>query len=232
MSYSKVCLNCDAPFEAKRASARFCGEPCKNDWHAANRAASSQEPGQRVIHALDDVRGLQEEYKGDWTAICREHARRTLLTTGYLSAADFEALGIPDEHSNVPNAQIGGLASAGYMEAISFRRWSAEEKASRKSGKYWIYRITTKGKEKLAGFDGTESSGEVAPRAVESGEDSEPGDGSHGTGITLRNKSDAPPPAVGAGPVSSSPASEVLQLDLGQKSDSSPYGTIVDQEAA
>lgn len=118
MSYAKVCLNCDTPFEAKRDSARYCGEQCKNDWHTENRAASSDALPQRVEpHVLDEVRGLHEEFKGDWTAIVREHARRTLLVTGYLSAADFLALGVPTEHCNVPNAQIGGWARAGYMEA-------------------------------------------------------------------------------------------------------------------
>jgi len=177
MSYPKVCLNCDTPFEAKRDSARYCSEQCKNDWHTENRAASVDTLPQRVEgHVLDEVRGLLEEHKGDWTLIVREFARRTLFTTGYLSAADFTILGVPDEHCNLPGAQIGAFAGAGYMEAISFKRWSAEAKASRKSGKYWVYRITQKGKEHLSPLVGSTScsslghSGHAAGRSGENNE--------------------------------------------------------------
>ncbi len=87
--------------------------------------------------------------------------------TGYVSAEDFEALGVPDEHHNVPGAQMGGYVSAGLMEAVTFKRWSTKAKASRKSGKYWVYKITEKGRQKLsrtAGLEGDE--GAVRSAAV------------------------------------------------------------------
>lgn len=270
MSYPKVCLNCDAPFEAKRDSARFCGQDCRNEWHTENRAASSETPGQRVTsHVLDEVRGLHEEHKGDWTTIIREHARRTLLVTGYLSAADFLALGVPDEHCNLPGAQIGAWAKAGYMEAIVFKRWSTEAKASRKSGKYWVYRITTKGKQKLspqgptAGPDTLNSEGSAAtevesahgaapstgraglhpgvPHGAESSRSVRPGGGHDGAGPALPRKRGVESPTDTAAGSVSTPDSQgtlssegvpgVLQLDIPRESESSAYGTIVEDAA-
>lgn len=229
MTYPKVCLNCNTPFEAKRDAARYCSERCKNDWHTENRAAMSQLDPQRVEgHALDEVRGLLEEEKPEWAVIVREHARRTLLATGYLSAADFIALGVPDEHCNLPGAQLGAFVNAGYMEAISFKRWSAEAKASRKSGKYWVYRITLKGKEQLgplAGLDAPDPEGNAAGEVEQSLSEAAPSTGRgschravpHGAGSAWSIESGEVP--VGAG----SPA---------VKSDAAPPPTVATRTAS
>lgn len=221
MSYPKVCLNCNTPFEAKRDAARYCSEQCKNDWHAENRFALSQEPGQRVEgHALDEVRGLLEEHKGDWTIIVREHARRTLLVTGYLSAADFTALGVPDEHCNLPGAQIGAYANAGYMEAISFKRWSAEAKASRKSGKYWVYRVTQKGKEQLGPLTGIGGSGASSSEGTSLAAAADPSQNQGRTvGHDTREAGDS-----GDSPDSSGVVSGEIHPSIGQLLDKSDQG--------
>lgn len=209
MTYQKTCEYCGDHFEAKRQHARYCSEPCSTQGWVEEQVYGPQRSPERVTsgaHPLDDVRGLLEEYKGDWTAIIREHARRTLLATGFLSAPDFDALGVPAEHCNIPGAQIGAFASAGYMEAVTFKRWSAEAKASRKSGKYWIYRITEKGKEKLAGptadsSSSSEKTGSNRTQARVSGRSGETkgGDGTAGTREVRGGLSVAEAPSSGAG---------------------------------
>lgn len=164
MTDRRICAyeECSESFIPKRPHQRFHDDSCRYaQWELDKAREEAQASAQRVErHVLDEVRGLLEEHKGDWTLIVREYARGTLLATGHLSAADFTILGVPVEHCNLPGAQIGAYAAAGYMEAVTFRRWSAEQKASRKSGKYWVYRITHKGKEKLSPPTGSE--GEIA----------------------------------------------------------------------
>jgi hypothetical protein len=121
-----------------------------------------------IAPTLDEVRGQHEESKGRWTVVVREHLNRTLLKTGFVSAEDFDALGIPDEHRNLANAQMGAYSRAGYMEPLSWRR---STKASRKSGKIWTHRLTELGRTKLAGV----STGVPTPRGLE--RSSSPADG-------------------------------------------------------
>ena len=108
------------------------------------------------VHPLDDVRGLQEEHKSPWPMIVREHLNRTLVKTGYVSAEDFDALGIPPEHSNLANAQMGAYSRMGYMEKVS---WHRSKKPSRKSGTVWTHRITSKGRQELSKLVGVDAGG-------------------------------------------------------------------------
>jgi hypothetical protein len=108
------------------------------------------------VHPLDDVRGLQEEHKSPWPMIVREHLNRTLVKTGYVSAEDFDALGIPPEHSNLANAQMGAYSRMGYMEKVS---WHRSKKPSRKSGTVWTHRITEKGRQELSKLVGIDAGG-------------------------------------------------------------------------
>jgi hypothetical protein len=123
-----------------RSDARFYSEACEK---RHRRSLSTDK-----APTLDEVRAQHEESKGRWTVIVREHLNRTLLQTGFISAEDFDALGVPDEHRNLANAQMGGYSSKGYIEPVSWRR---STKASRKSGKIWTHRLTDLGREKLAG---------------------------------------------------------------------------------
>lgn len=102
----------------------------------------------RTRHALDEVRGDAEENpeKARWTLIVREQIARTLIHTGYFSAADLEPLGIPAAHGNVCTSQIGTFASRRLMEKV---RWRKSEKPSRKGGILWTFRITEKGRKEL-----------------------------------------------------------------------------------
>lgn len=140
--------HCRVEFEPKRPHQRYHQEPCRYAQWVLDQEDSSEAPAQRVgLQDLDEVRALHEESKGHWTTIVREHLNRTLLVTGYVSAEDFDELGIPPEHSNLANAQMGGYSRMGYMEAISWRR---STKPSRKSGKIWTHKLTEKGRLELS----------------------------------------------------------------------------------
>lgn len=154
MSYSKTCVQCGAPFTSRRPEAETCSDECKGQRWIEKSLEAPEAPIVPVHgHPLDEVRALHEESKGRWTVVVREHLNRTLLDTGHVSAEDFDKLGIPAEHSNLANAQMGSYVA-------------------RKSGKFWIYRITGLGREKLAGVGAgaRASSAKEHAASVDSGE--------------------------------------------------------------
>jgi hypothetical protein len=155
-----------------------------------------------TIHPLDDVRGLHEEFKGDWTTIVREHLNRTLVGKGYVSADDFDALGIPPEHSNLANAQMGAYSRMGFMEKVSWRR---STKPSRKSGTIWTHRITEKGRTELTKLVGIEGKGNEGPAPLDPGENS-------GAGVLSSQESGGPPVPSRDCASTGAPEDEVLTL--------------------
>lgn len=140
---------CNVAFEPRRPHQRFHSESCRYAQWADEQQNGSEDGAQRVgAHALDEVRGVAEESaeKSRWTLIAREHLTHTLIETGYFSADDFESIGIPAEHVNVGNSQMGRFSKQKLMEAIT---WRYSTKPSRKGGKLWTYRITAKGRQDL-----------------------------------------------------------------------------------
>lgn len=178
---------CGASLAGMRSDAVYHSEACKK---RAERARSRDKAG--TEHPLDEVRALHEESKGRWTVVVREHLNRTLLDTGHVSAEDFDRLGIPAEHSNLANAQMGSYVARGFMEPVS---WKRSTKPSRKSGKFWIYRITDLGREKLAGLSAGPTSG--PPVSAQSGEK---GSGDGVVGPSPSPESPAPLPGLEPSP--------------------------------
>ena len=185
-----VCAcGCGAHLGEMKATARYSTPACRTaleraGWGTTRGARAHVAQTKGSVHPLDEVRARHEESKGRWTTIVREHLNRTLLTTGYVSAEDFDALGIPDEHHNLANAQIGGYVSGKYIEAIT---WKRSKKASRKSGKFWVFKLTELGRESLsstAGSSADASSGAVDDVSVGSGGKDSAEDGSpHGADL-------------------------------------------------
>lgn len=146
---TRTCENpgCDERFAAKNPRRRFCSDDCRFEaWDTAHPRLDLSDRTTVDTPDLDEVRAQHEESKGHWTVIVREHLNRTLLETGFVSALDFDALGVPPEHVNLANAQMGAYSRAGFMEPVT---WQRSKKASRKSGKIWTFRITEKGRDKL-----------------------------------------------------------------------------------
>jgi hypothetical protein len=144
---------CGNAFEQTDSRHEYCGPTCRANQHYDDHPEKGRPnpavPLQSVAaDSLDEVwaRGEEGKPKSYWTAIAREHLRRTLLETGYFNSEDFDALGIPPEHVNVGNSWIGHFSKQKLMDPISWRR---SEKPSRKGGKIWIYRITDKGRQEL-----------------------------------------------------------------------------------
>ena len=231
MTYQKTCERCGEDFEAKRGHARWCSDRCRWEaWSEQDPDSSHNALSEVSTPTLDEVRAHHEESKGKWTAIVREHLNRTLLVTGYVSAEDFDALGIPAEHSNLANAQMGSYSRQGYMEAISWRR---STKPSRKSGKFWIHKLTEKGRLELSHtLIGSSAGHKSEPDGVEGSSDASPcggkasvasnetttlvglSDNSKGGGDAVDN---APPISGNAG--TSSPSAPVVVAESGEKVD-------------
>lgn len=94
------------------------------------------------------------------------HFRRD--PSGTFHADDLESVGIPDDHRNVIGSQIAKWVNRKRMVECGRR---ASTVASRNGAKSNEYRLTKTGRDLvIAGFDGEESSGEVAPITVEPGE--------------------------------------------------------------
>ncbi|HUB98543.1 MAG TPA: CGNR zinc finger domain-containing protein [Solirubrobacterales bacterium] len=235
---TRVCENpgCDKRFIAKNPRRRFCSDDCRFEaWDQSNPRTPREDRTTVDAHPLDEVRAQHEESKGRWTVIVREHLNRTLIETGYVNAEDFDALGIPAEHSNLANAQMGGYVNAGYMEAISWRR---STKPSRKSGKIWVYKITKLGREKLAGV-GADSCmrssqeargvGEHPPVSADPGEHDESTSGVQredgGAGADLR-------PAASGGSLHPGGASPAAPPDKGTDSEDGESGPSASSESA
>lgn len=178
---------CGASLVEMRSDARFASEACKKRFQ---RADSRDKAG--TDHPLDEVRALHEESKGRWTVVVREHLNRTLLDTGHVSAEDFDKLGIPAEHSNLANAQMGSYVARKLMEPVS---WKRSTKPSRKSGKFWIYRITDLGREKLARHR-AEGRSQASTRTAPADATPSPVSGENGSGV--ENPEGTTPAATGA----------------------------------
>lgn len=210
MIESRICAcGCGGSLTGLRADALYQSEACKK---RAQRAASRDKAG---TESLDEVRAKHEESKGRWTVIVREHLNRTLFVTGYVSAEDFDALGIPPEHSNLANAQMGSYSKQGFMEAIS---WHRSKKPSRKSGKVWVHKLTEKGREHLSPLVGSDreaslvGASQLAVASNQSQDSSPVGQssgppGGDGIPAALSGGSESVGPAATAGGVGRSPRS-------------------------
>jgi hypothetical protein len=166
---------CRRPMLTQRADAEFCSDSCrsrhKNEERRKQAATTTRVNGQGGgvgsrggnVRNLDEARGLQEEQreKARWTLIVREQIARTLLETGYFHADDLDPLGVPPEHCNVKGSQIGSFRSRGLMEKTGAERKVAHAAANGRKAP--IYRITQKGREKLAGI----SAGVPSPQGTD-----------------------------------------------------------------
>lgn len=152
MTETRICAysQCEVEFEPKRPHHRFHSEACRYGDYLERQENGREARAQRVgAHDLDEVRARGEESKGDkarWALIVREHIAHTLTATGYVSAEDLDALGIPPEHVNIGNSWLGHFSKRRLMAPVI---WRYSSKPSRKGGKVWTYRITEKGREEL-----------------------------------------------------------------------------------
>ncbi|HEY6731936.1 MAG TPA: hypothetical protein VI039_13050 [Solirubrobacterales bacterium] len=149
MTETRTCPQCERSFEPNAKHQIYDVEACRYQGWIQKEVEAAEASAQRVeVHDLDEVRGRAEESKekARYTLIAREHITHTLVATGYFSAEDFDALGIPAEHVNVCTSWIGNFSRRKLMEPIS---WRASSKPSRKGGKVWTYKITEKGRAEL-----------------------------------------------------------------------------------
>lgn len=167
-----------------RADAEFCRPEHKSAWHNEQRR-SSDTTAKRLDPASDaespsiaQIRAEQERAKAHWSAIVHEGIVEALRERGEFHADDLIELGIPDEHRNVIGAQVAGVVGKRWMKKTGWRRSTAP---SRHGNGAWIFELTEKGQEAIAGLgagrgDDSRKESLLEPPDVEAG--AEPGDAS------------------------------------------------------
>lgn len=95
----KICACCGKPFEAKRSTARFCSDRCRNRNHYIGRAVIPDEPAEVFVpESFDDVAdALQDARRVSNTLARLSHTGPRQLRAGCQRIADAIALAIRKE---------------------------------------------------------------------------------------------------------------------------------------
>jgi hypothetical protein len=150
VSETRMCLQCDRPFEPARPHQVFDSEECRYQGWVEKEVLAAHEPAQRVeahVHPLAEARAQQErsDLKSKLSQIIYQGIVDR-LKYGPVHADDLEGL-FPEERRTMcrrlVGAQFGSLASRGYIVERERRKSNVKSRKGAKSG---VYEFTKKGR--------------------------------------------------------------------------------------